>query len=227
MKKIFVFAITILTAVSCSDDIEFNSPAMQGKKDGNNWKALSYSADIDYGGFIIEGVDNFGTVQLITSNDARGTFELGEGSTSEAIFIDDQGEVYSTAFNPDPSISLYPADGEIIIEDIINTDPKTLKGTFWFNAYTVDGLKTVNFSKGIVYKVPLLGGLVSEGSSCLEVTQAANIAGQNFAATDPTMPEYTDLCNAYKNALIAQIAACGDTSGGLQAIIDSLGDCMP
>lgn len=227
MKKFFVLALAIITVVSCGDDIEFNSPAMQGKKDGENWKALSYSADIDYGGFIIEGVDNFGTVQLITSNDARGTFELGEGSSSEAIYIDDNGEVYSTAYDPDPSISLYPADGQIIVEDIENTDPKTILGTFWFNAYTEDGLKTVNFSKGIFYKVPLLGGLVSGGSSCLETTQAANIAGQNFAATDPTMPEYTDLCNTYKNALIAQATACGDDSGALQAIIDSLGDCMP
>jgi hypothetical protein len=227
MKKIFVLALTIFTVVSCGDDIEFNSPAMQGKKDGDNWKALSYSADIDYGGFIIEGEDNFGTVQLITSDDTRGTFELGDGSTSEAIYIDDNGLVYSTAFDPDPSLSLYPADGQIIIEDIENTDPKTILGSFWFNAYSEDGLNVVNFSQGIFYKVPLLGGLVSGGSSCLEATQDANIAGQNFAATDPTMPEYTDLCNAYKNALTAQITACGDSSGALQTIIDSLGDCMP
>ncbi|MFL0353492.1 DUF6252 family protein [Xanthomarina sp. GH4-25] len=227
MKKLFVLTLTLLTVLSCGDDIEFNSPAMQGKKDGANWKALSYSADIDYGGFIIEGIDNFGTVQLITSSDSRGTFELGEGNSSEAIYIDDQGLVYSTANNPDPSISLYPADGQIVVDDIDNGDPKSILGTFWFNAYTEDGLQVVNFSKGIFYKVPLLGGLVSNGSNCLEATQDANIAGQNYAATNPTMPEYTDLCNAYKVALTAQITACGDDTGGLQAIIDSLGDCIP
>ena len=81
--------------------------------------------------------------------------------------------------------------------------------------------------KGIYYKVSLVGGLVSNGSGCLAATQAANIAGQNFAATDPSMPEYTDLCNTYKNSLINRINACGDDSGSLQSIIDSLGDCIP
>ncbi|PWK18993.1 DUF6252 family protein [Xanthomarina spongicola] len=227
MKKFLVLILTILTVVSCGDEIEFNSPAMQGKKDGNFWKAISYSADIDNGGFLIEGEDNNGTVQLITNNDVRGTFDLGEGSRSEAIYVDDEGVVYSTAFDPDPSLTLYPADGQITVDNVEDGDPKLITGTFWFNAYSADGLKVVNFSKGIYYKVSLVGGLVSSGSGCLEATQASNTAGQNFAATDPSMPEYTDLCNAYKNALMGRINACGDASGSLQAIIDSLGDCMP
>jgi len=227
MKKIFVLTFALLTVFSCGDDIEFNSPAMQGKKDGNFWKALSFSADIDYGGFLIEGQDNNGTVQLITNNDVRGTFELGEGARSEAVYVDDQGVVYSTAYDPDPSISLYPADGQITVDNVEDGDPKVITGTFWFNAYSEDGLKTVNFSEGIYYKVDLVGGLVSNGSGCLAASQAANVAGQNFAATDPSMPEYTDLCNAYKNALMGRITACGDDSGSLQAIVDSLGDCIP
>ena len=227
MKKIFVLTFALLTVFSCGDDIEFNSPAMQGKKDGNFWKALSFSADIDYGGFLIEGQDNNGTVQLITNNDVRGTFELGEGARSEAVYVDDQGVVYSTVFDPDPSISLYPADGQITVDNVEDGDPKVITGTFWFNAYSEDGLKTVNFSEGIYYKVDLVGGLVSNGSGCLAASQAANVAGQNFAATDPSMPEYTDLCNAYKNALMGRITACGDDSGSLQAIVDSLGDCIP
>lgn len=40
-----------------------------------------------------------------------------------------------------------------------------------------------------------------------------------------TDENYTDLCAAYKTALEAQIDACGDPNGELQAMIDDLGDC--
>ncbi|MEZ4855028.1 MAG: DUF6252 family protein [Gelidibacter sp.] len=227
MKKTALILLTFLSVFSCGNDIEFNSPALQGNKDGNLWRAKYYAADIDFGGFIIEGGNNIEKVQLITSNDAAGTFNLGGNNTSEAIFIDGQGVVYSTANEPDPSLQLYPADGQIVVENVENTTPKTVTGTFWFNAFTADGLHSVNFNEGVFYKVSLVGGLVSGGSDCLQTSQATAIAAQNYAATDTSMPDYADLCNAYKTALVAQINACGDSSGNLQAIIDSLGDCTP
>lgn len=227
MKKTALILLTFLSVFSCGNDIEFNSPALQGNKDGNLWRAKFYSADIDFGGFIIEGGNNYERVQLITSDDAPGTFSLGGDSTSEAIYIDGQGVVYSTANAPDPSLQLYPADGQIIVEDVENTTPKTVTGTFWFNAFTADGLQRVNFNEGVFYKVPLVGGLVSDGSDCLEATQASATAAQNYVATDPSMPDYAELCNAYKTALIAQMDVCGDSSGTIQMIIDSLGDCTP
>jgi hypothetical protein len=216
MKQLWVFAIFGLFLFSC-EDLQDNDPALQGIKNGNElWRADYFSADIDFGGFLIEGSNSIETVQLVTSNDVRGTFTLGGESANVAIFRDANGVVYSTANAPDPSVSIYPTDGQIIVEDIINTDPKTLKGTFWFNAYTADGLN-----------VPLLGGLVviDNGSSCLQATQQVAIALSAFNATDSSMPEYPGICNTYKDALNAQIASCGDSSGALQALVDSLGDC--
>lgn len=218
--------------MSCGDEVEFNSPSIQGNKDGNFWRAQYFAADIDYGGFLIEGGKQGEILQLVTSNDVRGTFNLGGSNTNVAIFRDATGRVYSTANEPHPSLTLYPAEGQIIVEDISNTQPKNVTGTFWFTAFTADGLHSVNFNNDIVgafYQVPLVGGLVAidNGSACLQATQQASIAQSTYNATDITMPDFTEVCNAYMVALNEKIASCGDEDGSILAIVESLDNCIP
>jgi hypothetical protein len=160
MRRFLLFTCLFGLLLSCGDEIEFNTPAVQGNKDGNLWRAEFYAADIDFGGFLVEGGIGLERVQLVTQIDSRGTFELGGDSPNRALFKDAQGVVYSTATAPDESLSLYPATGVIIVDNIEQTEPKTISGTFWFYAYTADGLNTVNFSQGVFYKIPLIGGLV-------------------------------------------------------------------
>jgi hypothetical protein len=161
MKKVFISLVVVLLAVSCSDEVRFNSPAIQAHKNGKIiWQANFLAADIDNGGYVIE-VRNAGeTVQLITTNDVRGTFEIGLDTGNIAIFKDADGTVYSSENMPDPSISIYPPTGQIIVGAIDNDTPKNIYGTFWFYAYTADGLNVVNFNEGVFYKTPLVGGLV-------------------------------------------------------------------
>src|SRR5210317_1301510 len=159
MRRFILLLLVTSISLSCGDDVQFNDPALQANKDGEYWKALFYASDIDFGGFLIEGGNNFETIQLFTNNDTRGTFELGPNSQNIAIFKDANGIVYSTANEPDPSLSVYPADGQIIVDDISNTTPKTIRGTFWFNAYTADGLRYINFNEGVFYNIPLVGRL--------------------------------------------------------------------
>jgi len=59
---------------------------------------------------------------------------------------------------------------------------------------------------------------------CLTATQEYLTAASNFV--DATDANYTELCNIYKVALENQIVACGDPTGGIQTLIDSLGDCL-
>lgn len=160
MQKFISLIFLALVFTSCGDDIEFNSPAVQGQKDGNLWRAEFFAADIDFGGFLVEGGINLERVQLVTQVDARGTYQLGGNAPNRALFKDAQGVVYSTANAPDESVTLFPASGQIIVEDISNTEPKTISGTFWFFAYTADGLNSVNFSQGVFHKIPLIGGLL-------------------------------------------------------------------
>jgi len=159
-KKIILLFFVLIGFIGCSDHVEFNSPAVQGYKNGEIWRAEYQAADIDFGGFVIEGGILSERVQLITTNDARGTFNIGPSTGNIAIYVDADGTVYSTQNQPDPSISIYPSDGQIIVKNIDNDDPKGVYGTFWFNAYTADGLRVINFNNGVFYNVPLVGGLV-------------------------------------------------------------------
>ncbi|TJY37946.1 DUF6252 family protein [Pontimicrobium aquaticum] len=160
MKRIVVSFLIVFLLLNCSDEIRFNSPALQASKQNELWRSNFFAADIDNGGFVIEGRFSGETIQLITTSDARGTFSLGLESDNVAIFKDVDGTIYSTKNAPDPSLGSYPTSGEIIVEDIDNDDPKNVYGTFWFYAYTADGLKVINFNKGVFYKVPLTGGLL-------------------------------------------------------------------
>ncbi|WP_040280394.1 DUF6252 family protein [Psychroserpens damuponensis] len=229
MKKIALILFALVTILSCGEELQFNSPAIQGNYNGNLWKASSYAADIDFGGFLVQGTNNIETVQLITSNDTAGVYELGGENPSIAVVRDQNGVVYSTGNDPDPGFSLYPVEGQIIVESVQDTNPKTMTGTFWFYAFTDDGMQTVNFNEGVFHNVPIVGGLVAldNSTSCLQATQQVNIALAVFNTTDTTMPEYTDACNAYKTALIDKIDVCGDPDGSQQVIIDDLGDCIP
>jgi hypothetical protein len=162
MKKIVLLIcvfVSQLILTSCGDEIEFNAPAIQGHKNGDLWKATFFAADIDGGGFVIEGRMLNERIQLITTNDVRGTFELGLESGNVANYVDADGTVYSTRNAPDTNLFLYPPEGQIIVDDIDALDPKGVYGTFWFNAYTADGSKVINFNRGVFYKTPLLGGL--------------------------------------------------------------------
>ena len=229
MKKIALFLITLVTVFSCGEELEFNSPAIQGNYNGNPWKAVSYAADIDFGGFLIQGSNNIETIQLITQNDIAGTYILGGDNPNVAIIKDENGVIYSTANDPDEDFSLYPAEGQIIVENVYDTTPKTMTGTFWFYAFTDDGTQTVNFNEGVFYKVPIVGGLVAldNSSSCLQATQQVSITQIAYNATDTTMPDYTEACNAYKIALMDKIDICDDPDGSLQIIVDGLGTCIP
>ncbi|WP_353780077.1 DUF6252 family protein [Winogradskyella sp. 3972H.M.0a.05] len=229
MKKISILLVTFTMLLGCGDDVVFNTPSIEGNRNGELWRATYYAADIDFGGFIFEGGSGTEVLQLVTSNDIAGTYELGSASASVAIFRDAQGVVYSTANDPHETLSLYPAEGQIIVDFVDDSvDPKRITGTFWFHAYTSDGLKTVNFNEGNFYRVPLIGGLVAIGNqnTCLQATQALLFAEQEFNNTDTGSPEYPEVCNNYKVALQESIDACGDENGDLQTLLAGLGDCL-
>ena len=232
-RRIFLICL-ILIGMGCSDHVEFNIPAIQGYKDGEIWKAVYQAADIDFGGLVIEGGNNAETLLFVTVDDGRGTYTFGPNSPNEPRFKDANGVVYSTKNAPDPSVSVYPPDGRIVIQSFDNNaTPKTLTGTFWFNAYTADGLHRINFNEGHVYRVPLVGGLdattventQSEELTCQDALIAVGAAALNFYSVNTSSSDYTPFCNHYKNALQLQKDKCGDPNGNLQGAINNLGDC--
>ena len=227
MKNIFMFIVSALLMVSCGENIEFNNPAFQSKKDGNLWRAQSYGADIDNGAILVRGRFNSETVWLLPDNDNRATYVLGANNISEARYIDENGLVYSTKYTPDPSVQVYPAEGQIIIESFERVDGanRAITGTFWFNAFTADGLQRINFNQGHFYRVPLTGGLdINVIVSCDQAVTASGSALEVYQATDTMSAEFYTVCNTYKAALMQQITSCGDETNALQDIINGL-DC--
>lgn len=70
----------------------------------------------------------------------------------------------------------------------------------------------------------LEGDFVTDNeAACIQAVNDAIAALDAFI--DANSDTYTQLCNAYKSSLEAQITACGDENGALQASIDALGDC--
>ncbi|WP_156115507.1 hypothetical protein [Psychroserpens sp. Hel_I_66] len=70
---------------------------------------------------------------------------------------------------------------------------------------------------------PLEGDFATGGLSC--ETAAANTVQAALNLVSANQDNYTQLCIAYRNALQAQIEACGDPDGSIQAGVDALGDC--
>lgn len=225
MKKIPILLLVFITILSCGDETKFNTPAIQGKKDGNLWRATFFDVRYNQGGRIdITGGNGFETVKFTVPNLEVDRYRLGRGSASKAEFEDENGLLYSTNFSPDPSFQLYPPDGEVVITQIT---PTSISGTFRFNAFSRSGLETVNFSQGVFFDVPLYnleGGL----TSCNDVVAEAQAAEELYNNTDPGSAQYTEVCLAYKAALQQQIATCGGggANSPIQMIIDGLGDCQ-
>jgi hypothetical protein len=158
--KVHIVFVTMFLLLNCSDEVKFRSPSFEAQKDGIVfWNANFLAADIDNNGFIIEGRNSGEKLQLITSSESNGVFELSGDSDNVAIYVDTNGTVFSTKNVPDPNISIFPKFGEINIENVDNENPRNISGTFWFYAYTEDGLNSINFIEGVFYKIPLLGGL--------------------------------------------------------------------
>ncbi len=224
MRKIATLLIAVLTLVSCGDEVEFSTPALQGNKNYELWRAEFFNAALGEGGQLtITGGNNIEDISFVLPSANVGTYLLSDTSAGRADFTDFNSVDYSTANTPDPSVTLYPEIGEVKITESV---AGYVTGTFRFIAFTADGLNSVGFNEGIFYRVPFSGGNNSgNNGNCQDATQDLAIAAGAFSEVSQGDPDYTARCNAYKAALEDVIDACGDNEGTWQAIIDALGDC--
>lgn len=233
MKKLIVLSLILLSVFSCGDEVQFNSPAFQGDRANKLWRAKAFSASIDNSGFLtITGTNNIETVNLRVPSVTTGTFVVGVVNSMEAEYIDGFGTTFSTNNQPDPSVSIYPEIGEIVIEEIDVTN-NTFTGTFRFLAFDSSGLNSVGYTNGIFFKVPLISGTIpTDPLTCMDTEMASETALAAYQSTfDASMEfvssaEFEEACNAYSQALMTQRDYCGDLDGSIQQMIDDLGDCQ-
>ena len=157
MKKLFSSLLIILTLFGCQDNIESSLPAFVGLKNGDfTWRSSSSTLVAGTTGVLtFTGTDGNGLLTLMIPTVALGTFTLGANATALATYS--EGEfMYSTNNSGNASI-VYVSDGTITIDelDVVNG---TVTGSFYFNAYTADGERVVNFSEGVIYKLPVTEG---------------------------------------------------------------------
>lgn len=225
MKKFTLIFLTFLTLLSCSDEVQFNTPGFQGNKNYNLWRATFFNAVVNADGLTITAGNNSEDMTIRLSSFAvtgnENPYLLTDTSFSRAEFIDFENIEYSTSNLADPSVSLYPEIGEVYIDE---STPEYISGTFRFIAFTADGLKSVGFNEGTFYRIPITGGN-SANNLCQQASANALTAMTNFTGVTLDDPTYPTVCNAYRTALQQQITACGDQSGALQNLINNLGDC--
>lgn len=231
MKRLAILFISILTLVSCGDEVEFNTPGFQGNREYGLWKAEFTNAAIDDNGYVtITGGNNIETVELKVPSAAVGTYIVGDWITLEARYTDGNGTVFTTNNSPDPSVSIYPEYGFIKIDEINNN---TFTGTFEFLAFDESGLNSVGYNEGVFFKVPITSGSIpAVVITCADAELAAQEARADYLASFDSSLEYFDIdtyeaaCAAYRDATIIQRNYCGDISGDLTQLILELNTCQ-
>jgi hypothetical protein len=233
MKKLILLTLVFLTIYSCGDEVQFNTPAFQGDRANELWRAKAFSASIAPNGFLtITGTNNIETISLRIPTVIEATFVVGDVNTIEAEYIDGFGTKFSTNNRPDPTISIYPELGEINIDeiDLVN---RTFTGTYRFLAFDEDGLTSVGYTNGIFFKVPLISGEIPVNPlTCTDaeiVSDTALLAFQSALSPDLEFIDsaaYEVACNAYVTVLNNQRSYCGDVDSAIQAVINDLEGCQ-
>ena len=145
MQRIITLILITFLTFSCSNEIEFNTPAIQGDINYESWFAKSFQAAFtDNGGIKMIAINKDESLVLTTNDISEGVYTLDKTAISSAIFEDANFISYSTLNN---------GDGEIIIENY-DSENLTISGTFKFNSYSESG-ELVNFINGIFYKIPI------------------------------------------------------------------------
>nr|WP_315195616.1 DUF6252 family protein [uncultured Flavobacterium sp.] len=154
MRRFFSIIVLLFVLASCEDQVKFNNPAVQGLKDNLIWRGTLFTAvQSTDGSLTIEAYQKNEILTLKTSGTSVQTYPLGINLINKAILTEKVGDtktVFSTGTNS--------SNGQIVITelDVVN---HTITGEFKFNANLISSnaltVQTVNFQKGVFYKVPI------------------------------------------------------------------------
>jgi len=158
--------------MSC-EDLQDNSSIVQGSANDEFFKAGAVASRADSGDVSISANTELENLTLNLTNVSAGTYPFGPGSLNTAIFTDLNGQVFSTQTSA--------GDGAVIISEY-NTANNTVTGSFIFNAYTVALADTLNFQRGVIFQVPVIGAQGEIENLPLVQAMTATIDGTSFVA---------------------------------------------
>lgn len=151
MKRFLILFLTIILT-NCSNDVQFNTPAVQADKNYKLWRANYFDAVVDDAGVLILKSGNIlETLTMTLPSLKETTYNLSDKSAAVITFVDEENITYSTRNSPTIEDQNFPEIGTIKITKI---DGNTFSGDFRFVAFTADGKNAVGFNNGIIYQVP-------------------------------------------------------------------------
>jgi hypothetical protein len=155
MKRIILTIFALSFILTGCEDIQDNSPAIQGEINNVFFKALdARGQQNDNGSFTLKGINQDQEVTLNFVNTEPGTYRLGPGRANSAFYEDANGNIYGTT----------PAgDGKIVITDHCSSCG-TVSGNFNFVGIN-PGVDTIYMQKGIFFDVSYLTGGIDNDTS--------------------------------------------------------------
>ncbi|MDC7997236.1 DUF6252 family protein [Gilvibacter sediminis] len=172
MQRIALFALLVFALFSC-EDVRDNNAIIQGNANDVFLKGGAVATRFDDGTVVINGSADGEELTITLTSAAVGTYAFGPGSANGAVFMDASGESYSTA--------TALGNGEANISESSSTD-NTITGTFNFNAHTFALQDTLNFSRGVFFKVPVIGGTGTADDPGFSQGMSATVDGASFEA---------------------------------------------
>ncbi len=169
MKKIIALLMIVSVLASCEEDVSFNTPAFQARKDNFIWRAQDYTAVYNpsdstlvltaFKGFDIVTMTAYPV--LITGT---GTASFFQDATFDLENNPDAVATYSTVNNG--QTYLYStevedqANGELVLQNEAIQKPGTISGTFRFDAPFIGDIENaperINFQEGRFYEIPIM-----------------------------------------------------------------------
>ncbi|NND64139.1 MAG: hypothetical protein HKN48_13185 [Flavobacteriaceae bacterium] len=173
MKRIVLVLFTAIIAFSSCENIEDNSPAMQGMIDSLFFKANEVRAvKNEDGSYTLQGVNQDEILTLQIDRAQLGTYNLGSGSASFATYEDANGNVYTTS----PS-----GNGTIELTDRC-ISCGLLTGTFQFTAIQ-EGIDSITVNRGFFFEANFLTGQIyQDENQNNDGTMIAKLNGEVFEA---------------------------------------------
>lgn len=175
MRGLLFLFISIIIFTSCTS-VEDNSPAFQGVRDSILFRSSDSRAVFNPdGSLVIRGERGVEALNFLVNSQGQSQIILGgQNNPDVAAYTSVEGTLLTTSSNE--------ASGEL--NYTINGD-NTVSGEFNFTAYASSFTDTVVFSRGFIYRVPILSPVANEPT--VAELQDAFTARVNTIIFNPTI----------------------------------------
>lgn len=170
-----IIALAVFSFISCEENLDDdNVPALQAVRNGEFFRSDRMSATVNADGSLsLFGQTPLETLELRLEDDSVGTYRLGSGSQSEAIYIFNGADTFSTSFGN--------GTGEVRLTSVNELSGVT--GEFSFVSYLANNADSLYMRRGVIFQVPFGTALGNGAGGSVSNSFNATIDGNNLNPT--------------------------------------------